>query len=88
MFRGSKALSYEGGHRVPFIVYWKGHTLNNEVLLKPVSNVDVLPTLAEWTKSKLPANALDGQSISGYLTIKTIIIHIALFIITIQYWKE
>ncbi len=24
IFRGSKALSYEGGHRVPFIVYWKG----------------------------------------------------------------
>ncbi|HTG55118.1 MAG TPA: sulfatase-like hydrolase/transferase, partial [Niabella sp.] len=70
IFRGWKALSYEGGHRVPFIVYWKGHTLNNEVLLKPVSNLDVLPTLAEWTKSKLPANTLDGQSISGFLTTK------------------
>jgi arylsulfatase A-like enzyme len=70
IFRGSKALSYEGGHRVPFIVYWKGHTLNNEVLLKPVSNLDVLPTLTEWTKSRLPANILDGQSISGFLTIK------------------
>ncbi|WP_245957785.1 sulfatase-like hydrolase/transferase [Niabella yanshanensis] len=70
IFRGWKALSYEGGHRVPFIVYWKGHTLKNEVLLKPVSNLDVLPTLAEWTKSKLPGNTLDGQSISGFLTTK------------------
>ncbi len=70
IFRGWKALSYEGGHRVPFIVYWKGHTLNNEVLLKPVSNLDILPTLAEWTQSKLPANTLDGQSISGFLTTK------------------
>lgn len=70
IFRGWKALSYEGGHRVPFIVYWKGHTLQNEVLIKPISNIDVLPTLAEWSQSKLPDNTLDGQSITGFLTIK------------------
>lgn len=70
IFRGWKALSYEGGHRVPFIVYWKGHTLTNEVLRKPISNLDVLPTLIEWTKSKSPSNTLDGQSISAFLTIK------------------
>lgn len=70
IFRGWKALSYEGGHRVPFIVYWKGKTLNNEVLMKPVSNLDILPTLAEWTGSRLPANELDGQSVAGWLTVK------------------
>ncbi|GAB3421763.1 sulfatase [Niabella aquatica] len=70
IFRGWKALSYEGGHRVPFIVYWKGHTLSNEVLRKPLSNLDILPTIAEWSGSKLPKNELDGQSVSGFLTIK------------------
>lgn len=70
IFRGWKALSYEGGHRVPFIVYWKGHTLSNEVLMKPISNLDILPTIAEWSGSKLPENELDGQSISNFLTIK------------------
>lgn len=70
IFRGWKATSYEGGHRVPFIAYWKGHSLNNEVLMSPISNLDVLPTLAEWSQSKLPDNVLDGQSISKYLTVK------------------
>jgi arylsulfatase A-like enzyme len=70
IFRGWKALSYEGGHRVPFIVYWKGHTLSNEVLMKPLSNLDILPTIAEWSGSKLPEKELDGQSVSGFLTIK------------------
>ncbi|MFT4094496.1 MAG: sulfatase-like hydrolase/transferase [Niabella sp.] len=70
IFRGWKATSYEGGHRVPFIVYWKGHTLKNEILMSPISNIDVLPTLAAWTHSRLPGNTLDGQSITGFLTIK------------------
>ncbi|MBB6238524.1 arylsulfatase A-like enzyme [Pedobacter sp. AK013] len=70
IFRGSKGISYEGGHRVPFIVYWKGHTLNNTQLTKPISNLDVFPTLAEWTKIKLPEKVYDGESISGLLTNK------------------
>jgi arylsulfatase A len=70
IFRGSKGISYEGGHRVPFIVYWKGHTLNDTHLTKPISNLDVFPTLAEWTKSKLPQKVYDGESVSALLTTK------------------
>jgi arylsulfatase A len=70
VFRGSKATSYEGGDRVPFIIYWKGHTLTNEQLTKPIANIDILPTLAEWTKTPLPQHVIDGQSISKYLTVK------------------
>ena len=69
IFRGSKATSYEGGHRVPFIIYWKGHTLANTVITNPISNIDILPTLAEWTNTPLPANVLDGQSIVSQLSI-------------------
>ncbi len=68
MFRGSKAQTYEGGVRVPFIMYWKGH-LAPSVIRTPISNVDVLPTLAEWTGATLPAKrTLDGQSIATLLT--------------------
>ncbi|WP_443944588.1 sulfatase-like hydrolase/transferase [Pedobacter sp. AW1-32] len=68
IFRGSKAISYEGGHRVPFIVYWKNHTLKNDQFLKPFSNLDILPTLSDWTKSPLPDRVLDGESVSELLT--------------------
>lgn len=68
IFRGSKATSLEGGHRVPFIVYWKGKTLQNTVLTKPFANIDVLPTLAEWTNTKLPNRTIDGESVAGLLT--------------------
>ena len=70
IFRGSKATSYEGGHRVPFIIYWKGHTLKNEVLTTAFSNIDILPTLAEWTNTRLPGRTIDGQSVTGLLTTK------------------
>lgn len=70
VFRGWKGTSYEGGHRVPFIVYWKGHTLKNEIMMKPVSNIDILPTLVEWTQSKPPEKTLDGQSVAGFFTLK------------------
>jgi len=70
IFRGWKATSYEGGHRVPFIVYWKNHTLQNVVITSPLSNIDILPTLAEWTNTKLSTRILDGQSITKWLTVK------------------
>ncbi|MGK9124159.1 sulfatase-like hydrolase/transferase [Olivibacter sp. SA151] len=68
MFKGSKAQTYEGGVRVPFIVYWKGRTPKGAVLRSAISNVDVLPTLAELTDASLPkARELDGQSIAPLL---------------------
>ncbi|MDP4213722.1 MAG: sulfatase-like hydrolase/transferase [Bacteroidota bacterium] len=69
MFRGSKGQSYEGGVREPFIVYWKNHTPVGVSLTSMVSNLDVLPTLAEWTDAPLPnGRTLDGQSIAGLLS--------------------
>ncbi len=69
VFRGSKASSYEGGVRVPFFVYWKGHTATGVTLTNPISNVDILPTLAAWSGAALPAGrTLDGQDISDLLS--------------------
>lgn len=64
VFKGSKGQTYEGGVREPFIVYWKDH-LKTGVLTNPVSNLDILPTIATWTGASLPAGrTLDGQDIA------------------------
>ena len=69
MFRGSKGESYEGGVREPFIIYWKGHTAAGLSLTNPISNLDILPTLAQWAGAALPAGrTLDGQNIADLLT--------------------
>ncbi|KDN55671.1 sulfatase-like hydrolase/transferase [Flavobacterium seoulense] len=70
IFKGSKGISYEAGHRVPFIVYYKGHTLANQVIRTPLSNIDILPTIAEWTKTKLPDYTIDGESVKDVLSNK------------------
>lgn len=68
IFRGSKGESYEGGVRVPFILYWKNH-IKPTILTSPISNVDVLPTLAHWANAKLPVSrTLDGQDVADLLT--------------------
>jgi arylsulfatase A len=69
VFRGSKGESYEGGVREPFIIYWKGHTAAGLSLTNPISNLDVLPTFAQWAGAALPAGrTLDGQNIADLLT--------------------
>ena len=45
-FRGGKAGTYEGGHRVPFLAVWPGRIDAGGVLDLPISLVDVFPTLA------------------------------------------
>lgn len=45
-FRGGKAGTYEGGHRVPFIAAWPGTIPAGRVTDAPISIVDLLPTLA------------------------------------------
>lgn len=69
MFRGSKGESYEGGVREPFIIYWKGHTTAGLALTNPISNLDILPTFAQWSGAALPkGRTLDGQTIADLLT--------------------
>ncbi|RZJ65352.1 MAG: sulfatase [Flavobacterium sp.] len=70
IFRGSKGISYEAGHRVPFIAYYKGHTLQNAVIRTPLANIDLLPTIADWTQVKLPTYTLDGESVKNLLSVK------------------
>ncbi len=69
IFRGSKGQSYEGGIRVPFLFYWKNHVPAGITLTNPISNLDILPTLARFANAPLPAGrTLDGQDIGDLLT--------------------
>lgn len=67
IFRGCKGVTYEGGVRVPYIMYWKNQ-LKQGILFNPISNVDILPTIAELANAPLPEQTtLDGQSIVDLL---------------------
>ena len=51
--RGKKGSEYDGGHRVPFFVYWPAGELNRPKDVKPIAHaVDVLPTLIDLCKLK------------------------------------
>ena len=67
--RGNKGSQYDGGHRVPFFVYWPAGNLNRPTDVKPVTHaVDVLPTLIELCKLKADAELkFDGKSIASLL---------------------
>lgn len=47
VLRGLKRQCYEGGIRIPFIVYWKGHVAEGAVNDHQLAFYDVMPTLSE-----------------------------------------
>ena len=64
--RGCKASLYEGGIRMPFIVYWPGHVPEGKVDDSTIiSGVDLLPTFCSIAGLKLNKELeLDGQDMS------------------------
>lgn len=62
--RAGKGDPYEGGIRIPMIVYWNGKIRAGSVCDLPVSTVDILPTICALTKTQLPKNKIDGRDIS------------------------
>ena len=72
--RGTKASKYDGGHRVPFFIYWKDGAIHGGKDIAELSaHIDVLPTLAELCAIPLPNNHLpiDGKSLVPLLRGKT-----------------
>ncbi len=61
--REGKGTTYEGGQRVPCLMYWKGvispGTINNNL----ISGIDILPTIAEIAGAPLPKKKIDGINI-------------------------
>ena len=73
-FRGIKRDLYEGGIRVPLIVRWPGKIHPGSTNQEPYSFWDFLPTAAELTSSKPPAD-LDGLSILPALLGRSMLPH-------------
>jgi arylsulfatase A-like enzyme len=66
--RGSKAQTWEGGIRVPFIVRWKGHLPEGRIESRPIIQLDVLPTaLAAAGIVARPEWKLDGVNLLPFL---------------------
>eukprot|EP00752_Nemacystus_decipiens_P017136 g15351.t1 len=67
-FSGTKYVSLEGGHRVPFILYWKG-VIEPGTSEVPVHAMDLFPTLSELMGEPLPTDRVyDGVSLTPLWT--------------------
>jgi len=66
--RGRKGWTYDGGVRVPGIVFWPGKIKARRVSDEPLATIDLFPTLlalaGETNGSKLP---LDGNNAANFL---------------------
>jgi arylsulfatase A-like enzyme len=68
-FRGAKATTYEGGMRVPAIMYWPNTIPAGQVNRDMTSAIDIFPTLARLGKGELPRNTiLDGNDLLPVMT--------------------
>ena len=70
-FREGKGTNWEGGHRVPGIINYPKKINPNTVIHSPAMGIDWLPTLTQFTGSKLPKKKIDGASLVPLLTGKT-----------------
>lgn len=67
--RGFKGGLWEGGHRVPAIACWPGQIPAKTVCDETVISIDLMPTILELTKAKVPVgHKLDGVSLVTLLT--------------------
>ena len=64
---GQKGSLWEGGHRVPAIVYWKGK-ITPRTSSATVMSMDIFPTILALTQAtKITDESLDGIDFSGVL---------------------
>ncbi len=61
--RAGKGHLYEGGIKVPFIVYWKGKVKAGSISNQVTINCDIYPTLLEIAGIKNTNKDIDGESI-------------------------
>ncbi|MCH6255597.1 arylsulfatase [Puniceicoccaceae bacterium K14] len=64
--RGKKGTPYDGGHRVPFFMYWPDGNLDKGRDIETLtSHIDVLPTLMDLCGLEIPMDySFDGRSLS------------------------
>lgn len=61
--RGYKFSNWEGGMRVPTLMWWPGQIPAGTICGEIASTIDMLPTIAALTGAELPAAKLDGVSL-------------------------
>ncbi len=69
--KGGKGSTWEGGHRVPFVVRWPGTIPPGTSSDAMATSMDLLPTLANFAGAKPPSDRkLDGKDIAPLLLAK------------------
>lgn len=61
--REAKATTFDGGNRIPCVMYWKNRIVPGTTCNNLASNIDLFPTLAEISGAPLPAKKIDGVSL-------------------------
>lgn len=61
--REAKATTFDGGNRIPCVMYWKGKIEAGSICNKLASNIDLFPTFAEISGAQLPERKIDGVSL-------------------------
>ncbi len=63
-FRGTKYVTLEGGHRVPFIFHWPARIRQGAVSPLSINAMDLFPTLSDAAGVALPSERVyDGESL-------------------------
>jgi arylsulfatase A len=61
--RSGKAFPYEGGIRIPLIVYWQGKVRASSTSSEPLCSIDFFPTICEIAGIDIPVDLqIDGTS--------------------------
>lgn len=71
IYKEGKGTTWEGGQRVPCIVWYPNEIKPNTIISAPLMGIDWLPTFASVTNSKLSENKIDGKNIWEVLINKT-----------------
>lgn len=65
--REGKGTMFEGGYRVPTVMWWPGTIPTATTCAELASTIDILPTVAHLVGAPLPAHKIDGKDIRPLL---------------------
>ena len=66
--REGKGTAFEGGQREPTVMYMPGTLPAGRTITTPMMTIDLLPTIAHLTGTRLPDRPIDGKNIWDVLT--------------------